>query len=240
VGLRLRDPRVEMVDISKVIQPGDEIGITNPEVSFPVTFHPKVVDNDQERIALDLPEKFWELVNIKKGMRVQITKLGKERMFYVEGEVVQINQGSSPNIIVQHPSEILCAQRRLFYRFDVRKNFTLSEIILPDGSSLESLKATLQDMSPGGIGFKTSVLLPRGSRFEVNDLFDPVIPAMENVDFFVEVVWCRGNRVLGYRCGAVFKFPSEREQDSFGRILSQLQINRLAWYYHNIHNIRKK
>ncbi|MBN1596215.1 PilZ domain-containing protein [candidate division FCPU426 bacterium] len=228
------DPVVGLVKMHEVIKSGDEVGLSNPDISYPLTFHPVVVSIDAQRTGLDLPDKFWELIQLKPGMHLQVTKVEGKCMYYIEGEVEKMDGAHSPQLVLKHQPNMLRAQRRLFYRFNLKKKFTLTAVTFPDGKSLPSLQASLSDMSPGGIGFKTSVPLPSGTRFEVDELFESPVPEMENLYFFVETVWCRGSKWLGYRCGAVFKFPSEYEQDSFSRVLNQLHINRLAWYYHRL------
>jgi c-di-GMP-binding flagellar brake protein YcgR len=235
----VKDPLVEMIAVEDMIASGEEVGLTNPDIALPITFRPKVLAMADGKIGLDVPAKFWKIVDVQKGMQVQITKLTSSHMFYMEGEILSIDQGKYPNLVVGYPTHILCAQRRLFYRFQLKKKISLGTICLPDGNVVEKLEAGLENMSPAGIGFHSKLSLGPGTRCEVVDMFDSTIPIKEGMDFFLEIVWCDGNDAQGYRCGGLFKFPTECEPDSFGRVLSQLQINRLAWYYHTMFNGNK-
>ncbi|MCD4814095.1 PilZ domain-containing protein [bacterium] len=233
MAFKLRDPHVALKPVDQIIQSGDEIGLTNPDTANPVTFHPVVTMSENQTLTLNLPEKFWELIRVEPGLPVQVTKIGADKMYYIEGTIHKIEKGKNSNITLQHNGEILCAQRRLFYRFDLRRPCSFKNITQPDGKIISRLKAVIQDMSPSGIGFSASRRLPQGTQFGVGDLFQAVTSDMENLNYYMQVMWVKGNRLFGYRHGAVFKFASEKDQDAFGRVLSRLQIDRLSWYYHN-------
>jgi len=92
------------------------------------------------------------------------------------------------------------------------------------------LPATLSDISAGGIGFVLASFLPPGTRLITCDLLSPVIPEMESHVYRLETVWCSIKRPFGYRLGAKFYYPAEKDQDEMVRMINRLQMLRLSKY----------
>lgn len=234
MNLLLGLPKAKEVKIGKAIQVEDEAGLIIPEKNLPMKLYTKVVAVQADEITLCIPESYWGIVDFQEGLKLLIIKMQSDKIFYTEGRIASVDQEKKSIIKVNRLTTAICAERRLFYRFDIRRYFKLKKVVYPDGATCDGIKAVCQDMSPGGVGFKTKVKLEKGTRFTPADLLDPVMPAMESVDFYMEVLWSKGNKLLGYRNGAIFKFSTKQEQDRFAWVLDQLQVNRLSWYYHNL------
>lgn len=227
-------PKAKAVSLQQAININDEVALVLPEKNLPMKFYSDVVGVDNHSLSLKLPEACWNIVKIESGLKVLLMKSDMDKIYYTEGNITNVAREQEANVKISHDQNAVWAERRLFYRFDIRRFFNLVDVVFPDASVCPKIKGICLDMSPGGIGFKTRRSIPAGTRFVPTNLFNPLTSSLEDIDFYLETLWSKGNKWTGYHSGAVFKFPGKKEQDQFTWLLDKLQINRLSWYYHNL------
>jgi hypothetical protein len=222
--LRIEDSKARLVPASTVFVPGKKVGLfETPDQNYQA----EIVKNDAQCIELLTPPEWG---SAKRSIsRAACILIQQDKLYYTEGKVEPA--ADRRRLQFRHEGRALCTQRRLFHRFRFRKRFHLEAITLPDGRTHPAMPATLQDCSLLGFGFHARHKLPPQTVFKSADLFKNPAEEIKNLVFFVQIVWSRGNRLFGFRHGAIFKFQSPAEQREFSRIIEQLQLKQLAACY---------
>jgi len=158
-----KEPWHKVLVINDIFHQDDFIILTLPNQQFPMKFHPQIHQLEKKQIGLRLPLRWWQFFEFTVGMKVRLTKLPPDGVFFISGTVNQVNFNKLPSISVHHDGAIKRDQRRFFYRVTVEHEFIVKDILLPEGQRIMNCPAYLFDVSAGGIGLGVKTFLPPGT-----------------------------------------------------------------------------
>jgi|GEM_PF-4869369 len=210
-----------------LFDPGHRIILGFASNHMPVYFRCEVSFCEGRWLGLNLPPAWQGVTELAPGMHVRLSKSLNEGIFSVRGRIMEVRLPVPPHLIIERLGEIRRDQRRLFYRLAAEQDWTIQRAMLPDGRELAGLKARMMDISASGVGFRLGTFLAPGSRLQTANLFE-CLPEFPACGCELDVVWCRPQRALGYRGGAVILHADPRDQDRLNRIIVELQRRRLA------------
>jgi hypothetical protein len=228
--LKANDPQARLVPAAGSFNPGEAVELVVFDIPLR-KFKAKVVGSAQDKtvLAISAPGNWIPPASPAVGL----ISIKTSNVCYLEGRW-ELMPGKTGHLIVNHQGRALRTQRRLFHRFHCRKTIHLEGIILPDGRGISDMPAVLQDCSLIGLGIQTQCKLPPKTNFKTPDLFKPTNTEIDCVKFYLQIVWARGNRLSGFRQGAVFRFQSECEQNNYTCVVEQLQLKYLSDGYRSL------
>lgn len=220
------------LSVSDVFRLHDYIILTLPEKKMPMKFHPQICMQHDRLIGLELPSRWWQFMEFDLGLNVRLTKLHQDGVFYTSGRVTGINLNKLPSIEITHNGTVKRDQRRFFYRVSVDQQIMIDEITGSGKKSIINCPAVLLDVSAGGIGFGINQFLAPGTVLKVSNLLYPLLSDTGESFYELQVIWCTVQRKYGYRAGACFNYPREKDRDQMAKMVHQVQRLRMNRYYH--------
>jgi c-di-GMP-binding flagellar brake protein YcgR len=216
----------------EVFMVGHKIILALQDARYPLRFHPWVRACDHHHLSLDLPDRWWQLATFLPDMRVDLTTVREDTIYGLKGRILEVSQ-RPPSLIVEHGNQLERVQRRTFYRLDHRARVVLKQAVLPEGNVLGPLEGWVTDISAGGLGLRLGQFLPPETVITIEKLLDhQELQAPEGEPHLLKIRWCRVHHPEGFRLGARFEFQDVKACDRMARLVSQLQVLRLARYQH--------
>jgi len=183
-------------------------------------------------MALDLPDRWWQLATFLPDMRVDLSTVREDTIYGLKGRIMEVSQ-RPPSLIVEHANQLERVQRRTFYRLDHRARVVVTRASLPEGNTVGPLEGWITDISAGGLGLQLGTFLPPDTMLAMDQLLEqPELAGPAPEPYQLIVRWCRVHHPEGFRIGARFEFQSVQAGDRMARVVNHLQVLRLARYQH--------